>query len=85
MIPMKTLYTTQSPLIIHKRKPVENFKYLMEKVRFTILNLGKPLQVCHIIVLMPVFKPNDTKTQSIVDFLSNLDLHTNERPKNEEM
>ena len=51
MVPMKISYPTQSPLLIHK----ESFKYLTEKVRFTILNLGNPLQVCHIIVLMPDF------------------------------
>ena len=47
---------------------VTEYAALMGKVRFTILNLGKPPQACHIIVLMPVFSLMTRKSRVMLIF-----------------
>ena len=55
MVPMKILNPTPTPLSIHKGKPVGEFQILDGESQIHNTEPGNPPQVCHIIVLMPVF------------------------------
>ena len=68
MVPTIILNPTPTTLTIHKEKPVCEFQILDVEVRFTIMNLGKPPQVCHIYCSNASFQSNNTKKQGNIEF-----------------
>ena len=84
IVPMKILNLTPTPLTIHKGKPVGKFQKLDGESQIHNTEPGKtPSGMSHY-CSNASFQSNDTKKQSIVEFLSNFDLHTNEWSRDEE-
>ena len=68
MAPMKILNPTSTPITIHKGKPVGEFQILDGESQIHNTEPGKNPQVCHIVVLMPVFSPMTRKSRVMLNF-----------------